>query len=376
MSKEIELTRRRILGGLTAIGAASAAAGAGTMAAFTDTEQSTDNTIRAGTMNLQTDAPGNSFGNHDVSLLDVSEAVPGDDGSGSVTLRNDPDSDVGGALDVRIADVTNGENGRTERERAAGDSTGGQGELGSNLHVRAYLSGDDGQVWLGGGDAWREASSFFPPGRHFDVNYPVDVGSTVDFVVEWRIPPDAPSTIETDSYVVDFEFDLDQAVAGSRIDGWPTFTGSKAFDAKIRYGDGQDNGATAGSAEIAVDGTQTGSHDWTLGSSEPFSFEYDGGSEATATVGGDELTASVPPTNDGKLGIVAKSAGGSDAEVSNLAVDGIPLAPGAVSSSGNGDRVNTVEVDLGDFDGGVTVTGDVTITGAPSNEVGVQIDVL
>lgn len=48
----IELNRRRVLGGIATIGAASAALGAGTFAAFSDQEESQDNTIQAGSLDL------------------------------------------------------------------------------------------------------------------------------------------------------------------------------------------------------------------------------------------------------------------------------------------------------------------------------------
>jgi len=50
--KDIELSRRRVLGGIATVGAASAAAGAGTFALFSDTESSTENSIQAGTLDL------------------------------------------------------------------------------------------------------------------------------------------------------------------------------------------------------------------------------------------------------------------------------------------------------------------------------------
>lgn len=53
MSDEtIEINRRRVLGGIVAIGGAAAAAGAGTSAYFFDEETSSGNTIEAGELNL------------------------------------------------------------------------------------------------------------------------------------------------------------------------------------------------------------------------------------------------------------------------------------------------------------------------------------
>lgn len=51
--KRFELTRRRLIGGVSVIGVASVATGAGTYASFSDTESSIGNTVQAGTMNLQ-----------------------------------------------------------------------------------------------------------------------------------------------------------------------------------------------------------------------------------------------------------------------------------------------------------------------------------
>lgn len=48
----IRLTRRRLLGGVAATGAATAGLGAGTYALYTDSEQSTNNTVKSGTLNL------------------------------------------------------------------------------------------------------------------------------------------------------------------------------------------------------------------------------------------------------------------------------------------------------------------------------------
>lgn len=50
--KTIEINRRRVLGGIVAIGGAAAAAGAGTSAYFFDQETSSDNTIEAGDLSL------------------------------------------------------------------------------------------------------------------------------------------------------------------------------------------------------------------------------------------------------------------------------------------------------------------------------------
>jgi len=54
--KKVELTRRRVLGGLGTIGVAGAAAGLGTSALFTDEESFTDNSVTAGTLDMSVTA--------------------------------------------------------------------------------------------------------------------------------------------------------------------------------------------------------------------------------------------------------------------------------------------------------------------------------
>lgn len=58
MPKKLELSRRRLLGGLGTIGLASAGAGLGTSAYFNDTESFVGNSIQAGTLDLEVSATG------------------------------------------------------------------------------------------------------------------------------------------------------------------------------------------------------------------------------------------------------------------------------------------------------------------------------
>ncbi len=57
-NKKLELTRRRVLGGLGTIGVASTAAGLGTSAYLSDTESFEDNEITAGTLDITVSATG------------------------------------------------------------------------------------------------------------------------------------------------------------------------------------------------------------------------------------------------------------------------------------------------------------------------------
>ncbi|MFB6135686.1 MAG: TasA family protein [Halobacteriaceae archaeon] len=120
----IELSRRKVLGGLTTIGVASAATGAGTMAYFSDTETSSDNTVAAGTLDLEISGSGTT------APVDVTNAAPGDSGSKVWELNNAGSID-GSSLTATVTDVTN------------------SGDLGQYIDIEV---GTDGDTDLGDGD--------------------------------------------------------------------------------------------------------------------------------------------------------------------------------------------------------------------------------
>jgi len=84
-SSSIELNRRRVLGALGTVGVASAGAGAGTFALFSDTESSTGNSVQAGTLDLA-NANGNALS--DTANLDANDIAPGNGGSWYLGLQN------------------------------------------------------------------------------------------------------------------------------------------------------------------------------------------------------------------------------------------------------------------------------------------------
>ena len=124
----IELNRRRVLGGLITVGGAAAAAGAGTYAWFSDEEESNDNTVTAGTLDLT------GANDEKITAKDMvpSQRIPSSgsntisvtyDGSSTVTpveldfstslsepteTNNTPDqsvTDLGNQLDVNTAEL-------------------------------------------------------------------------------------------------------------------------------------------------------------------------------------------------------------------------------------------------------------------------------
>jgi len=107
--KKLALSRRQLLGGLGAVGAASAGAGLGTTALFSDTESFNNNSITAGTLNLTVEvevpATSDDFGQ-------VNATFPGD---GSIDITDgdtytlDGDESTGGATEFTLKDLKPGD---------------------------------------------------------------------------------------------------------------------------------------------------------------------------------------------------------------------------------------------------------------------------
>ncbi|WP_435552051.1 TasA family protein [Natrinema sp. CGMCC1.2065] len=109
------MTRRRLLGGLSAIGAVGVASGAGTWAYFSDTEESSGNTIEAGTLDLKVADTDEGFGDGVSGTWTISNAKPGDSVLADLTLQNagslEADHvEIGFSVDETEADGSTGTN--------------------------------------------------------------------------------------------------------------------------------------------------------------------------------------------------------------------------------------------------------------------------
>lgn len=187
----VNLTRRKVLGGLAAIGAAGAAAGAGTMAAFSDTEQSANNTVSAGTLNLT--AGGND--GTGTTTVTMSGVAPGDSNTGSSTLANT--GSVDGSVDLVFGTAVNdeGENPESETETSA------SGDLGAVLEVTVSVGGT--QIRSGTFD------SVFD-GTEADANVPLAAGNSKDLTVDWTLPSSASNDVQGDGVSGDITVELNQ----------------------------------------------------------------------------------------------------------------------------------------------------------------------
>lgn len=153
----IELSRRKILAGLGAVGAAGAAAGLGTTALFSDEEAFENNTITAGTTNLKVtlgvvdaDADDGSGGNPTVTFdpdpktadgsvktgIDINDMKPGDAVIVRVTVEIEDNPMY---VSVEATDATDSENRpNPEPEPSPGPDSGtdglqGEGDLDNKL---------------------------------------------------------------------------------------------------------------------------------------------------------------------------------------------------------------------------------------------------
>lgn len=189
---------------LVVIGLAAAVAGAGTMALFSDTEQSTDNTLQAGTLDLAIDGQNGEATTH----FDVSNVAPGDSGNSAVNISNEGSLD--GSVDVNLGAASNEENGMNEPEQAADSDS--DGELGDNANVSVYIDANqDGEFNTSDGDVWvTDGTINDVTGEDYDVNATLASGDEVDLVIDWEVPASAGNEVQSDSVAFDVTVELNQ----------------------------------------------------------------------------------------------------------------------------------------------------------------------
>lgn len=184
-----------------------------TWAYFSDSEQSTNNSLTAGTLDLTVDGVDTA-----VTTFSESNKAPGDSGSGSTTLANA--GSLAGELDIAFSAITN------TPGAGGGQYEGGSGELGANAEIAVYIDVDqsndfsDGDIGL---DAVVDTTYLFAAGLQWntidsygsitwDAVETMAASPTADnFRIEWRIPTGAVNDIQGDSVSFDVTFTLEQA---------------------------------------------------------------------------------------------------------------------------------------------------------------------
>ena len=203
--------------------------GGGTWAFFSDNETSQNNTLTAGTLDLQVGAADPCTESIDIGT----QIQPGNGGNAADWTTTNLGS-VSGTFKVEIGSINNYENTRSEPEEAAGDTTSGatEGELGDFVDIAIWLDMDRSGGWNTGdmylkSDGtvvnWVSGSSL-PSEAYDDINnyagvdwettdgMPTMAGAAdLDFMVEYDFPSDVnDNRAQSDSSVFDITFTLEQ----------------------------------------------------------------------------------------------------------------------------------------------------------------------
>ncbi len=182
----------------------------GTWAYFSDTESSTNNSLTAGTLDLNING-----GNIAVTTFTASAVAPGDSGSGNSTLANV--GSMGGELDITFSAITN--TGGTGGEY--GDSVG---NLGANAEIAVYIDVDQSGGWTAGDIGLKSDNTTyaFPTaldyatidsygGKTWNAVETMTNGAADGFIALWRVPTGAVNDIQGDSVSFDVTFVLEQS---------------------------------------------------------------------------------------------------------------------------------------------------------------------
>ena len=249
--KRLNLSRRKALVGLGAVGAAGAGAGFGTTALFSDQESFTNNSITAGTLNLSVtaeiveanqywadegilDGASATADGDPVVGLQVNDVKPGDWAiiCFDITVEDNP-----GYVQISTADFAQYENGQTEPEIDAegddGDDSGslgppvdgrGLGELQDELVAevygtydevdsdapRDYLSDEDPSLSGSAATTFGEFATGVVLGGSSDPTE-VEAGETVTEYLLLELPTDVGNEIQSDAIEFDLVFRTEQA---------------------------------------------------------------------------------------------------------------------------------------------------------------------
>lgn len=189
-----------------------ASVGGGTWAWFQDTETSANNSLTAGTLDLNIN--GGNSSNATFSLVNL---APGDNGTGYGTLSNV--GSLAGGLDISISNMAGvGGSGGTEFEDGVAD-------LWSNVRAAIFVDVDQNGVWSAGDVGLSRTNGvlyYYPTGPYYDpfswyngkswdAVVTLAGGAADDIVLMWKIDPSVGNEIQGDSMTFDINFTLEQA---------------------------------------------------------------------------------------------------------------------------------------------------------------------
>ena len=245
MSKNtIELTRRKVLGSAAALTAAVGAGAGGTFAMMSDTEQSTNNSLATGTLNLQTG--GTEAATTTFSAADLGT---GSTGTASSTVNNA--GSLAGYLNFDVDEVRDFENGiANDAEANAPGEQSGQGELSQYVTVRLGYDGNDNGNF-NSSEIVTEGSLEGMENVQFNPNVPISAGSSKEFFVEWEIDEEAGNEVQSDSVEVDFTLELLERERGADV----VLTGDTPYGQGAGFAFPWDTTADGNTPDIAHSGS-------------------------------------------------------------------------------------------------------------------------
>lgn len=179
---------RKTLLALLGILLVAALAGAGTFAAFSDTEQSTGNTFTAGTLDLKINDSDQNV------AFTVSNVKPGDSGTITYTFKNA--GSIDGYLTLKDISVYDEEGVNPESET----NTDGLGDLSANMDIVVKLNGN--QVWSGKLSEWSNAGQL--------KNHLLPAGQTATLEITYSISSNVGNDIQGDKVTAGFTAELTQ----------------------------------------------------------------------------------------------------------------------------------------------------------------------
>ena len=215
---------KKIIISLSIIAVIASVAVGVTSAYFTDTETSENNTMAAGTMDLNVNG-----GDDAVTTMTLLNKAPGDSGtepsSGNVILKNT--GSLEGELDIVMGIVNN--YACTDPSYGANDGTENcttdAGTLGANAKMAPYLDINQDSDYDDGTDVGLKSDGSIYTSGSLDYgainNYSGDIWNPViatmavnaeyNFVIAWEIPTGAGNEIQGDALDFDVTFVLEQA---------------------------------------------------------------------------------------------------------------------------------------------------------------------
>lgn len=434
----IKLSRRNVIGGIGVIGLATAGAGLGTTAFFSDEESFDGNTLTAGELDLfvhvdyeedqgifgSYSTPSGTFINGNVVggepegeplRIEVEDLKPGDSGEGKFCFSivfNPAYMWMCGEL------TSNEQNGTTGPEETALMEQFGEvpddGQLADAMEIAMSYCDTDGTVGeqiIAGSlrsvmDALSKGVPLYGDGNDDGIiaNRAAFEGVDEPFVdgepntaetcvcFEWEVPTSVGNEIQTDSVTFDFSFYAEQerhndgltnpCVETTEASGFPDLDGS-IWHARGVYGDG--GGAANRELDIR-DASDTPLHtgnenfSWPNGEAVPFELTIDDG-DAKWNIGGSEVMVENAPTPvaDGVTVMAKASTNDASILVSDIQLNGtVPSGSNSVFVNGNVGGQQQIVLNDVTFAEGDVISGMVTMTWdtQPGREgLGFRVDV-